>query len=280
MYRKHWNPVLLTVLTICFFAAACGGGGTTAQSGPPTQSLLSISGQYDLVLTSTTGRGTTNVYTNFTQDGSTFTGAANTLVCPSNDLSQCKGDDPPAVSIIPRGTVGNTNVIIVFSFPSAAGADTVTMVSFPNGSDLAGTFTDSLGDVGNWTAFHAVRPFGPLPFSYSYSGTFNSTSNPLLIPPSFLVDLGPDPNFKTSTILYGTAAITNSPCVSSLNFTGHAIGDAFSLTDAANKVSIIALPTLPRADSFTFGYKFDPTAANCAGDSGRGELTIISIWDY
>jgi hypothetical protein len=55
--------------------------------------------------------------------------------------------------------------------------------------------------------------------------------------------------------LTGTATIMNSPCMSSLTFTGQAIGEAFSLTDAASKARIIAVPT---GNNFTFSYKFEP----------------------
>jgi hypothetical protein len=51
-----------------------------------------------------------------------------------------------------------------------------------------------------------------------------------------------------------------------------------------SKASIIALPTvptLPTGNSFNFSYKFEPTAASCAGDFGRGVLTINrQPWDY
>jgi len=241
---------------------------------------VSVTGQHNLVLTSTNGRGTTNIYTDFTQTGTTFTGAANTLVCPSNDLSQCEGDDAPVISITPSGTVSGANVTIVISFPGTAGADTVTMVGSATGTSLVGTYTDSLGDSGTWTASAAIHPFGPPPGVYDYSGTFNSTANPLLIAPTISIELGQDP----SSNLTGKATIMNSPCISSLILSGQAIGDAFSLTDAASKASILALPTLPTGNSVTFSYKFEPTAANCAGDFGHGVVTIVtsptSPWDY
>jgi hypothetical protein len=238
---------------------------------------VSVTGQYNLVLTSTKGQGTTNIYTHFTQTETTFTGDANTLVCPSNDLSQCKGDDAPVISITPSGTVSGANVTIVISFPSTAGADTLTMVGSATGTSLAGTYTDSLGDSGTWTASTAIHPFGPPPGVYDYSGTFNSTSNPLLIAPTIFIELGQD----ASSNLAGKATIMNSPCISSLTLSGQAIGDAFTVTDAASKASIIALPTLPAGNSFTFSYKFESTAPSCAGDSGRGTVTISSFpWDY
>jgi hypothetical protein len=242
---------------------------------------VSIAGQYNLVLTSTNGQGTTNIYTDFTQTGATFTGAASTLVCSSNDLSQCKGDDAPGTSIIPSGTVSAASVTMTISFPSTAGAVTVTMVGTATGTNLAGTYTDSLGDAGTWTASTAIHPFGPPPGVHDYSGTFNSTANPLLITPAIFIELGQDASSHASFNVTGRATIMNSPCISSLTLSGQAIGDAFSLTDAASKASIIALPTLPPGNSFTFSYKFEPTAASCAGDFGRGVVTINSSpWDY
>jgi len=47
----------------------------------PITPSVSIVGQYNLVLTSTNGQGTTNIYTNFTQTGNDIYGAASTLVC-------------------------------------------------------------------------------------------------------------------------------------------------------------------------------------------------------
>jgi hypothetical protein len=41
------------------------------------------------------------------------------------------------------------------------------------------------------------------------------------------------------------------------------------------------LPTLPPGNSFNFSYKFEPTAPSCAGDFGRGRVTIQSSpFDY
>jgi hypothetical protein len=241
---------------------------------------VSVTGQYNLVLTSMSGNRTTTIYSNFVQTGATFAGTTETLVCPSNDLAQCKGIDP-ASPITPSGTVSGANVRIVISFPSAAGADTVTLIGSATPTGFAGTYTDSLGDSGTWTASAAIHPFGPPPSVNAYTGTFNSTSNPLLIPPTISVEVGRDANSQATSTLTGKATINNSPCITSLTLSGQAIGDAFSLTDAANKVSVLALPTLPAADSFTFSYKFEPTAASCAGDFGRGVLTMsLSPWDY
>ncbi len=282
MQRMRQNTMLAAVvlMSVAVAFAGCGSGSQAPPTTPVTQNA-SITGQYNLVLTSTNGRGTTNIYTDFTQTGTTFTGAENTLVCPSNDLSQCKGGDAPDIPITPSGTVSGANVTMVISFPSTGGADTVTMVGSATGTSLAGTYTDSLGDSGTWTASTAIHPFGPPPGVYDYSGTFNSTLNPLLIAPTISIELGQDASSHVSSNLAGGATIMHSLCISSLTLSGQAIGDAFSLTDAANKLSIIALPTLPNGNSFTFSYKFEPTAASCAGDFGRGVVTIVtSPWGY
>lgn len=272
------TAVVLMSLPVAF--AGCGGGSQASPATPSAQNAR-VTGQYDLVLTSTNGLGTTNIYTDFTQTGTAFTGVANTLVCPSNDPSQCKGGDASVISIIPSGTVSGANVTIVIPLPSTAGADTVTMVGSATGTSLAGTYTDNLGDTGTWTASTAIHPFGPPPSVYDYSGTFNSTSNPLLIAPTIAIELGQDASSPGSSNVTGTATIMHSPCIGSLTLSGLAIGDAFSLTDATNKVSILALPTLPTGNSFNFSYKFEPSAPNCAGDSGRGLVTITpSPFDY
>lgn len=240
MTPQHLWLGLALVVVAAALGGGCGGGSnySSTPSSPPAAQEASLTGQYNLVLTSTNGHGTTNIYTDFTQTGTTFAGAANTLVCPSNDLSQCIGDDAPAISVTPSGTVSGASVTVTISFPSTAGADTITMVGTATGTDLAGTYTDSLGDAGTWTASTAIHPFGPPPGVYNYNGTFNSTSNPLLITPTIFIELGRD----ASSNLAGTATIMTSPCISSLTLSVQAIGDAFSLTDAASKARIIAVP--------------------------------------
>jgi len=264
--RQKTTLADVVLMSLAFAFAGCGSGSLATPATPVAQNA-SVTGQHNLVLSSTNGRGTTNIYTNFTQTGTKFTGAPNTLVCPSNDLSQCEGGDASVISITPSGTVSGANVTMMISFPSTAGSDTVTMVGTATGINLAGSYTDSLGDAGNWVASAAGSLGG------NYDGTFNSTPNPLPIAPTILIALTQDASFHLS----GTATILNSLCISSLTLSGQAIGEAFSLTDAANEAHIIALPT---GNTFTFSYSFAPTAASCAGDFGRGVVTSKSPWDY
>ncbi len=247
--------------------AGCGGGGYGSSTPPgPVAQNASVSGQYSLVLTSTNGHGTTNIYTNFTQAGTTFTGSSNTLVCPSNDLGQCEGADVAAALITASGTVGSTNISMTISFPSTAGTHTVTMVGTVTGPS-SGTYTDSLGDSGTWTASAANPLVG------NYLGTFNSTSNPLTIAPNISILFAQDASHN----LTGTATLTNFPCIASLTLSGQAIGGAFTVTDAASKVHIVAVPA---GNSLNFTYKFQSSAASCAGDFGAGVVAINDPWGY
>jgi hypothetical protein len=282
----RFHPSAIALVAGMLVLCGCGGSGSSSTSGstptagPSAAQDASVSGSYDLVLTSTSGRGTTNIYTNFAQAGKTFTGAASTLVCPSNDLLQCMGSDATAISITPAGTVNGANVAMTITFPTTAGSETVTMTGTAKGTDLAGVYTDSMGDAGTWVASVAIHPFGPPPSVYDYSGTFNSTANPLLIAPTISMELGQDGNSH----LLGRATILNSPCISSLVLSGAAIGDAFIVTDSQSKGRIMVLPsepTLPTGRSFNFSYEFEAAAINCAGDFGHGTMTLLTQpWDY
>jgi hypothetical protein len=270
------------ILLLGLVIGGCGGAST--YSPVPTPQPVPdaiVSGQYNLVLTSTSGHGTINIYTDFKQTGKTLKGAP-TLVCPLNVVSQCQGNDPFVAAIIPTGTVSGANITITVSFPTGLGADTVSMVGAATASkSLTGTYTDSLGDTGTWIASTAIHPIPFRPAVDDYIGSFNSTANPLLIDPTISVEVGQSAN----STLTGSASLINFPCISSLTLSGQAIGDALSLTDETSKAVIIALPSqpaTPTGNNFIFLYRFEPTAASCAGDFGQGVLTIATSdpWGY
>jgi hypothetical protein len=79
-------------------------------------------------------------------------------------VTQCKGGDALHIPITPSGTLSGADVTMMISFPSTVGADIVTMVGSATGTSLAGTYSDSLGDSGTWTASAAIYPFGPPPW--------------------------------------------------------------------------------------------------------------------
>jgi hypothetical protein len=135
-----------------------------------------------------------------------------------------------------------------------------------NAPNLAGTYTDSLGDSGAWTASGALFPMTPRTGQNQYTGTFNSTTNPLMIPPSILILLGEDAGSNVT----GTAAVSNFPCVSTLTLAGEEVGDAFVVGDTQAKIRLVAVPTLRLAvrQNFAFSYRFDASAPSCGGDVG------------
>ena len=248
------------LLVFGFLLAGCSGASKTTSTNPPPSQNATVSGQYNIVTTSTKGAGTINIYTNFSMSGATFTGMSNTLVCPGNTFINCQGNDAPFISITPSGTVSGNNIQILLTWPSNLGNDTITFVGTANGTTLSGTYSDTFNDTGNWSASVASS------FTGQYSGSFNSTQNPLTIAPTFSAQLTQDGNFN----LTGSATIMNSPCVTSFNFSsGQAIGGAFSLSDSSKNLLITGLPN---GSSFIFTYSIGATGS-CSADSGRGTVT-------
>jgi hypothetical protein len=267
--KKLWLFALL--------AAGCGGGAGYTSTPTPTPAVPQnaiVTGQFNLGLTSAHGGGKTYIYTNFAPTGTTssgaisttFSGSPDTLVCPANDVSKCIGNNPSAL-ITPTGAIDGQNVTITIAFPVTSGTDTLTLVGTEPGSNFFGTYTDTLGDTGTFTAVSTSTPGG------TYTGTLNSTSHPLTIAPSISLTFSQDATFH----LTGTATILNSPCVQSLTFTGQAIGQAFTLNDAVNEASIVALPT---GATYNFSYRFESTSPACPGDVGMGQISNPDPWDY
>ena len=249
--------LLLTGCSSLDKALGLGGGG----GGTPKNAT--VSGAYTVVATSTKNNGTTNVYVNVTmQSGTSLSGTSNTLVCQGNIVANCVGNDPP-VSDTFIGTVSGNSVQINLSYANGQGTDTITLTGTVSGTSISGTYTDSQGDAGTWTATLSSSPAGTL------SGTINSTSNPLTILPTITVVT----TEGQSSALTGTATIQNWQCFSSLDFSsGLAIGGAFTLSDSTNNVVIIGVPS--GSKTFSIGYQVGSSALACAGDHGTGTLNM------
>src|SRR6476646_921412 len=82
VHRTRKGVDMKKLLLFALLAAGCGAGYTPAPANPgiPGTQDAFISGQYNMMLTSSDGHGTTNIYTNFTQSDNAFTGAESTLV--------------------------------------------------------------------------------------------------------------------------------------------------------------------------------------------------------
>jgi hypothetical protein len=234
-----------------------GGGGGTPKNA-------TVSGGYTIVATSTKNNGTTNVYVNISmQTSASLAGTPNTLVCQGNIVTNCVGNDPPAATDTFIGTVSGNNVQIDLSYPNAQGNDTITLTGTVSGTSISGTYTDSQGDAGTWTATQSSSAAGTL------SGTINSSLNPLTIPVTVTMVTMEGQN----SALTGMATLTNWTCFASLNLsTGLEIGGAFTLSDNTNHFVITAVPSGTK--TFNVEYQVGSSAPACAGDRGTGTLTI------
>ena len=234
-----------------------GGGGGTPKNA-------TVSGGYTIVATSTKNNGTTNAYVNISmQTSASLAGTPNTLVCQGNIVTNCIGNDPPAATDTLIGTVSGNNVQIDLSYPNAQGNDTITLTGTVSGTSISGTYTDSQGDAGTWTATQISTPAGSL------SGTLNSWLNPLPIPVTVTMVTMEGQNSSFT----GMATLTNWTCFASLNLsTGLEIGGAFTLSDNTNHFVITAVPSGTK--TFNVEYQVGSPAPACAGDRGTGTLTI------
>jgi hypothetical protein len=140
------------------------------------------------------------------QGSSSFSGSQSTLVCPGNLAANCTGDNPPTVAYTLAGTVNGNNVQITLQFQF--GPDTVTLTGTASGTNLRGSYTDSQGDAGTWTATLSGSA------SASYNGSVNSTPNPLPTAPTISALITEGQN----SALTGSASVTNSLCFASLDF--------------------------------------------------------------
>src|SRR6516225_11600805 len=193
--------------------------------------------------------------------GTSLSGTPSTLVCQGNIVANCVGNDPPISIDTFIGTVSGNNVQINISYVNTQGTDTITLTGTVSGTSISGTYTDSQGGAGTWTATQSGSPAGTL------SGTINSTSNPLTIPPTMTAVITEGQNFA----LTGTATISNWSCFTSLNFSADfAIGGAFTLVDSTNSAVIIAVPS--GVKTFSIGYQVGSSGPECAGDHGTGTL--------
>jgi len=236
--------------------------GIGGRGGTPKNAT--VSGAYTVVATSTKGNSVTNVYVNVAmQSGTSLAGTSNSLVCLGNIVTNCIGNDPPASAVTFVGTVSGNSVQINLSYPDTQGSDTITLTGTVSGTSISGTYTDSRGDAGTWTAVQSSVVAGTL------SGTINSTVNPLTIPPTITVVVAEGQN----SALTGTATLQNWTCFASLNLsTGSAIGGAFTLSDTTNDVVIVAVPS--GAATFNIAYQVGTSASVCGGDHGTGTLTV------
>lgn len=248
------------ILLLCaFLLAGCSGAKNTGGTGGNVQNAV-VSGPYSAVATSSKGNGTVNVYANLSMQGSgSFSASTEPMVCPTNNPANCA----QVTAVTLTGTVSGNNVQITLQFTNQSGTDTVTLMGTISGTTLSGTYSDSQGDAGTWTATQSGSLTG------TYSGSVNSTPNPLQTAPTITAQITEGQN----STLTGSATVSNSPCYVTLDFSqGLAIGGAFTVTDTTKSVTILALPA--GSNAFSVYYQVGSSAIACAGDFGAGTFTL------
>ena len=81
---------------VVLLAVGCGGGyqQTSSPVTTPTPQSASLTGRYDIFLTSTNGKDPTSIFTNFTLTGTTFAGAPKSVDC-TTAVAKGGGGGPP-----------------------------------------------------------------------------------------------------------------------------------------------------------------------------------------
>jgi hypothetical protein len=245
------------VLVVALFLAACGGGsnGGGGVSVPPN---ADISGQYPILLTTTqnTIPSLSSIQTNFIkQSDGVFKGDPDTYFCPGGLLS-CSGNTPLTAQ------VRLNSVSIAVSPPGISGQKTITLTGTVSGSTMSGTYKDTDGDAGTWTATHV----SPLTGTYIGTATDDGVST---IPLGVALMLVQQSDFS----LTGGASITNSPCITQLNFTtGKAVGGSFYVDNSL--IFMRGVPASGNTYAFLFHNIGSPGPVGiCENYQGGGDLT-------
>jgi hypothetical protein len=244
------------VLVVALFLSACGGA--SSGGGMLVPQNADISGQYPILMTTTqnTIPALSAIQTNFLkQSDGVFDGDPDTSYCPGGYLS-CFGHTPLTA------TVRVSSVSMSALAPGLSGQKTITLTGTVSGSAMSGTYNDTDGDAGIWTATQA----GPLTGTYIGTATDDGVS---AIPLGVTMMLVQQSNFS----LTGDASITNSPCITQLNFTsGKAVGASFYVDDGTYFMR--GVPTSGNTYTFLFGYIGGPGFVGvCENYQGGGSLT-------
>jgi hypothetical protein len=221
---------ILSVLGIML--TGCGGSSNVLNTpGSPSPQNANISGEYQINGISTKNNSLTSVFANLSQHSTgIFGGDQNTTICFFTD-SCFRGVQLTAM-------VTGDNVIISVLAPGTGGQNTITFTGIVSGTNMAGTYTDSQDDAGNWTA----NPAATLTGTYRGSAIAGSLGTVDPIPLGITMALIQQPDFSLS----GSAMATNSRCIAELNFdTGQAFGGAFFLHDLGHGVAIAGSPPHP-----------------------------------
>jgi len=270
--------IIWPALPLLLLLVSCGSGvtnstGTTGTTGNPGgggggggSSQTGIAGKWTISSTSAEGHLNSILLANLSDGGNgTFTGS-DVVLCYSNPTLTCYGGFNGNGSLSIQGTLSAQGAVTMIgtSFPQGATGCTSTYTGSLSGSTMTATYT-GCQDAGTMTATASPSVTG------TYTGQLASGAHPGLFPFGISASI----TEASDHTLSGVAALTNSPCFTSLTFgpPSVAVGDAVYLVDAIHEVVVITpLGSPTNLSAPFFSYSISPTLF-CTADYGSGTLT-------
>jgi hypothetical protein len=257
---------MLIALVVAVSNSGCGGASS---SPPPPVAPTDITGAWSIIVTDT-ANNTTAVFANISSQGggNFFATGANTMTCDLTTV-QCQITDTPnlTIQISQSNHVSLTMSNLIDENTGTTDTISASGTVDSSGTQMSGSWISQGGvEHGTWQATRNNTRF-PVP-DVPYVGSINSTISPSSIPVGLSLGFG----FMSggSGNLTASATFSNSPCFTSLSFSGHAVGGAFYMTDSTSSVVVYGII---QGTGFQLGYKI---LTGCdSGDQGQGSLRLL-----
>jgi hypothetical protein len=254
---------MLIALVVAVSNSGCGGASS---SPPPPVAPTDITGAWSIIVTDT-ANNTTAVFANISSQGggNFFATGANTMTCDLTTV-QCQITDTPnlTIQISQSNHVSLTMSNLIDE--NTGTTDTISADGTVDSAYMSGSWISQGGvEHGTW---QGQRTFN---FTDLYSGTINSTLSPSPIPVGVSLSVTQDASYN----LTASATFSNSPCFTSLSFSGHVVGGAFYMTDSTSSIVVYGIGgsafSVILSRPLQFGYKI---LSGCdSGDQGQGTLS-------
>jgi hypothetical protein len=251
---KNGLSVAFVLASLGLLGSCGGGGGGNGGSGNGGGSIINVAGNWQFTAASTVFDLTTIATGQVNQNGSSLSGNLDLSGTPCADTANF------------TGTISGTNLRGALD----ENGQNVTMMGMvsPDGNSGSGTYTTPAGgctngDQGTLTGQRLSM----------LNGTFSGPLGPENSVPANLIARLRDDGGKVT----GSAVMTNSRCVSSLNIAGTVSGYNVLLRgvddqDAARTIDLRG--TFDRRnESLTLTYAV--SGGNCSGETGTGQLRSV-----
>lgn len=255
---------MLFAVVLALSNSGCGGASSSPPPSPPSVAPADITGQWSIIATDT-ANNTTAVFANISSQGGGdfFATGENTATCDLNTV-QCQVTNTPNVTIqisqSNRVSASVSNVIDV----STGATETISADGTVDstGTQMSGSWISTSKKAGTWQGRKDTFPGGGL-----YTGSMNSTASPAPIPVGVSLSFAQDASYN----LTASATFTNSPCFTSLSFSGRTVGGAFYMTDSTSSIVLYGIgKSWELTVGARIGYK---VLSGCnSGDQGQGTI--------